>query len=191
MLRSSRHRAQRSAQIIRMESGHQLFDRSVGFPPQRKCFGEKRSPGWRDGEATTALVLFIDRNLHQPAAFKRFKDRRQRGAVHGEQRRDAADGGRLRPRFSDISRENWPWVRSSGRNTSSKRRASPRAARCTCRHRQLSRTRCVADRGNCWRLDMADNRLISTHLSMMRTWKEESYASAILSVLRWPLRRGN
>ena len=31
-------------------------------------------------------------------------------------------------RFSDINNENWPCVRPSGRNTSSKRRANPRAA---------------------------------------------------------------
>src|SRR5262245_56639794 len=72
-------------------------------------------------------------------------------------------------RFSDINRENWPWVRSRGRNTSSKRRANPRAARCTCRHRQLSRTRWVAERGNSWRVDMSHDMLISTYLSMTVT----------------------
>ena len=42
-------------------------------------------------------------------------------------------------RFSDIRSENWPLVRPSGRNASSKCRARARAARCVCRHRQWSR----------------------------------------------------
>jgi hypothetical protein len=43
-------------------------------------------------------------------------------------------------RFKDIISENCPLVRSSGRNALSNRRARARAARCTCRQRQQSRT---------------------------------------------------
>lgn len=43
-------------------------------------------------------------------------------------------------RFKDIISENCPLVIPSGRNASSKRRASALAARCTWRHRQASRT---------------------------------------------------
>jgi hypothetical protein len=46
-------------------------------------------------------------------------------------------------RFRDISSENCPLVRPSGRNALSNSRASARAARCTCRQRQQSRTRIV------------------------------------------------
>jgi len=46
-------------------------------------------------------------------------------------------------RFKDIIRENCPLVRPSGRSAVSKRRASARAARSTCRQRQESRTRIV------------------------------------------------
>lgn len=46
-------------------------------------------------------------------------------------------------RFNDIISENCPFVRPSGRSAVSKRRASARAARCTCRQRQQSRTRMV------------------------------------------------
>jgi len=46
-------------------------------------------------------------------------------------------------RFNDIIRENCPFVRPSGRSAWSKWRASARAARCTCRQRQESRTRIV------------------------------------------------
>lgn len=46
-------------------------------------------------------------------------------------------------RFKDIISENCPWVRPSGRSALSKCRASARAARCTCRQRQESRTRIV------------------------------------------------
>ena len=57
-------------------------------------------------------------------------------------------------RLSDIRSENWPWVSASGRNASSKRRASARAARCTCRQRQVSRTRHVKAWDNRPRFDM-------------------------------------
>ena len=46
-------------------------------------------------------------------------------------------------RFKDIIRENCPFVIPSGRNALSKRRARARAARCTWRQRQESRTRIV------------------------------------------------
>lgn len=46
-------------------------------------------------------------------------------------------------RFSDIISENCPLVSPIGRSASSKRRASALAARCTCRHRQASRTASV------------------------------------------------
>jgi hypothetical protein len=46
-------------------------------------------------------------------------------------------------RFKDIISENWPLVRPSGRRALSKCRASARAARCTWRQRQESRTRIV------------------------------------------------
>ena len=42
--------------------------------------------------------------------------------------------------LSAIIKENCPLVSAAGRSASSKRRASARAARCTCRHRQVSRT---------------------------------------------------
>lgn len=57
---------------------------------------------------------------------------------------DAMSGGS--GRFSDISRENWPFVRPNGRNASSKRRARARAARCTWRQRHRSRTRVVVSK---------------------------------------------
>ena len=47
-------------------------------------------------------------------------------------------------RFSDISSENWPLVRPSGRKASSNCRPTARDARCRCRHRQASRTILVA-----------------------------------------------
>ena len=46
-------------------------------------------------------------------------------------------------RFSDIISENCPFVSPIGRSASSKRRASALAARCTWRHRQVSRTASV------------------------------------------------
>ena len=58
-------------------------------------------------------------------------------------------------RLSEISSENCPFVSSVGRSASSKRRASVRAARCVCRHRQVSRTRWVNSNGSLWRFDMA------------------------------------
>lgn len=56
-------------------------------------------------------------------------------------------------RFSAMSRENCPFVRSNGRSTSSKRRANARAARCTCKHRQQSRTSNVVSYGSVFLLD--------------------------------------
>jgi len=50
-------------------------------------------------------------------------------------------------RFNDISSENWPLVSASGRNAASKRRATARAARCKCRHKQASRTSIVVSNG--------------------------------------------
>src|SRR4029453_1844453 len=97
MICRSRQRTQRSAKIVRMEGSDRLIDRGMGFSPQRKRLGEKRSPACRNCETTAAFSLFIDGNLPQPATFKGFKDRRQGGAVHGKQRGDAANGGRLRP----------------------------------------------------------------------------------------------
>jgi hypothetical protein len=57
-------------------------------------------------------------------------------------------------RFRDIMSENCPFVRPSGRNASSKRRASALAARCTWRHRQESRTICVVSREGLATIDM-------------------------------------
>jgi len=56
--------------------------------------------------------------------------------------------------FSDIIRENWPLVSPKGRSASSKRRASARAARCTCRQRQVSRTNSVVSKGISGAFDM-------------------------------------
>ena len=56
-------------------------------------------------------------------------------------------------RLSETSRENWPLVSSNGRNASSKRRARTRAARCTCKQRQQSRTSRVVSYGSCFPLD--------------------------------------
>ena len=56
-------------------------------------------------------------------------------------------------RFSDMRRENCPLVRSNGRSTSSKRRARTRAARCTCKQRQQSRTNKVVSYGSFFPLD--------------------------------------
>ena len=67
-------------------------------------------------------------------------------------------------RLSDIMRENWPLVRPMGRSASSKRRASARAARCTCRQRQQSRTRRVASKGTRVSLDINVTMLISTNI---------------------------
>lgn len=61
------------------------------------------------------------------------------------------DGGS--GRFSDINNENCPFVRSNGRRASSNRRAKARAARCTCRHRQQSRTINVVSYGTAGGLD--------------------------------------
>ena len=61
------------------------------------------------------------------------------------------DGGS--GRFNDINSENCPFVSSNGRNASSNFRASARAARCTCRHRQQSRTRRVVSYGSTGGLD--------------------------------------
>jgi len=97
MVRRSRQRTQGAAQIIRMEIRHQLVDRSVRFSPKRKSLSEQRAPGCRDCQTMAALILLVDRNLYQPAAFKGFEGSGQRGAVHGKQRRDAADGRRFRP----------------------------------------------------------------------------------------------
>lgn len=55
--------------------------------------------------------------------------------------------------FSDMSSENCPLVSSKGRSASSKRRASARAARCTWRHRQRSRTNRVVSYGSVFALD--------------------------------------
>jgi hypothetical protein len=57
--------------------------------------------------------------------------------------------GRLR----DIKSENCPFVRSNGRSASSNRRAKLRAARCTCKHRQQSRTKRVVSYGTGFLLD--------------------------------------
>ncbi len=56
-------------------------------------------------------------------------------------------------RFSDTRSENCPLVKPNGRSTSSKRRASARAARCTCRHKHVSLTSKVASNGNAFLLD--------------------------------------
>ena len=53
-------------------------------------------PGRRDGKAAAALVLLVDRDLHQTAALERLEIGGERGAVHGQQRRDAAERRRFR-----------------------------------------------------------------------------------------------
>ena len=54
---------------------------------------------------------------------------------------DPIEGGS--GRLSEISNENCPLLSPAGRKASSNRRASARAARCVCRHRQWSRTSSV------------------------------------------------
>ena len=61
-------------------------------------------------------------------------------------------------RLSDINRENWPLLNPSGRNASSNRRASARAARCVWRHRQVSRTCRVVSKGGPARVDITQIR---------------------------------
>ena len=58
-------------------------------------------------------------------------------------------------RFSDISNENCPLVSASGRSAASKRRATARAARCKCRHRQVSRTSSVISKDGSSYFDIA------------------------------------
>ncbi|MGB2595409.1 MAG: hypothetical protein WBC87_10865, partial [Pseudolabrys sp.] len=88
----SRQRAQRFTQIIGTPAGYQLIDRSVGFPPKREGPAEQCATGCCDCQATAAFIFFVDRNRHQPPAFEGLEGGGQRGAVHGQQRRDAADG---------------------------------------------------------------------------------------------------
>ena len=93
----------------------------------------------RQHEQTATPIVGIDRALDQPFPLERLQVRGQRRAVHAEQGRDRPDGRRL-GWLSDISSENWPLVSPTGRNTSSKRRASVRAARWVAKHRQWSCT---------------------------------------------------
>ena len=81
-------------------------------------------------QAAAAPVLLVDGDLHQPAAFERLEVGGQRGAVHGEQDRDAADARRLGTVERRQQRE-LALGQPNGRSASSKRRASARAARCT------------------------------------------------------------
>jgi len=93
----SRQRAQRATQIIGTTPGYQLIDRSVSFLPQWEGPGEECATGSCDCQATAPLIFFVDRNLHQAPAFKGFECRGERGAVHGKQLRDGANGRWFRP----------------------------------------------------------------------------------------------
>ena len=109
-----------------------------------KALVSSARPAARDGQPAAALVFFVDRNLHQPAPFQRLELGGQRGAVHGEQRGDAADIRRLRPVERHQQRE-----LAVGQV---ERRAAPRRSAAPARAPPAARAgtgRCRAPRG--WR----------------------------------------
>ena len=111
------------------------FDLRVLTLPDRRGGGERSAARSRENEPTAAPVVRIDDHFHQTAALERLEIGGQRRAIEREQiATEPMFGGSAR--LSEVSSENWPWVSPTGRNASSKRRASARAARCTCRHRQ-------------------------------------------------------
>ena len=95
-----------------------------------------------------------------------FQRRRERRAVHwrGTARagRSSAAAGGSAPSAS----ENWPLVSPSGRRALSNIRASARAARCACRHRQVVATCRTMSDSRRSPVDRSHDRLISTYLTL-------------------------
>src|SRR6185437_5657631 len=63
--------------------------------PDREGRFERGAALAGDDETAAALVLSIDRDLDEAAPLERLEVRGQRGAVHGERRRDLAHDRRL------------------------------------------------------------------------------------------------
>src|SRR5215467_134686 len=97
MAACSGERSQCGAQLIGTIAAYRSIDCCVRFLPKWKRFGEQCATCRSDSQTATALVLLVDRNLYQSAAFKKFEGRGQRSAVHGKQISDAANGWRFRP----------------------------------------------------------------------------------------------
>ena len=93
----SGERSQRLAQIICASARNRSFNFRMGLRPQRIRFGEQGATRGGNRKTAAAFIFGVDRNLHQLAAFKGLEGRGQRGAVHRQQCRDAADRRGFRP----------------------------------------------------------------------------------------------
>jgi hypothetical protein len=137
------------------ESTHRLF-RSRSASPLRRSASTAACFFFQIGTARASAlrplaVSFIRRPRRSTgSAMIRTSPRRRKGlraAVNVVRSIASSDATAFIPggsgRFRDTMSENCPLVSPTGRSASSKRRASARAVRCTCRQRQQSRIRCV------------------------------------------------
>src|SRR5664279_722291 len=92
----SRQRAQPVAHGVRSTGGYLPFSLGVRPLPQREGLAQHGAAGGGERQAAAALVLLVDRDLHQVTPLQRFEIGGERGAVHGEQRGHAADACRFR-----------------------------------------------------------------------------------------------
>ena len=89
----SRQHPQNFAQITRITN--LPFDLRMGVFPDWIRLCQQRSAGRRQSKTPAPAVLLIDRNLQQPAPFKRLEIGRKRRPVHREKGRDVAQRRRL------------------------------------------------------------------------------------------------
>ncbi len=103
----------------------------MGASPDRHGAREQRAAGARQFEPPAASVVGVDHDRDEAAPLQQLERGGERGAEEATEPMVGGSG-----RFSDIIIEYCPLVRPMGRSATSKRRASARAARCRCRHRQ-------------------------------------------------------
>lgn len=135
----SRQNPQVAPQVIGRAVREHMIELSMRLLPDRHCFGQESSscrgqhhPAFAPARESTATLMEPRRSSGLCAAVNVVRFMARKAATPPM----VGGSGRLRA----IIKENCPLVIPSDLNASSKRLASARSARCTCRHRQWSRT---------------------------------------------------
>ena len=93
----SGQREQTSPQAIAAGTRKRPLDLGMGASPGWHRAGEQRAARTRQLQPATASVVGIDHDRDEAAPLQRLERGGERRAVHGKQRRDRTDAGRLGP----------------------------------------------------------------------------------------------
>jgi hypothetical protein len=93
----SGQRQQVSPQTIGAGAWKHPLDLAMGASPDRYRAREQRAARTRQLQPATASVVVIDHHRDEAAPLQRLERGGERRAVHGKQRRDRTDAGRLGP----------------------------------------------------------------------------------------------